>query len=442
MAIAFSVAEGKGLADGSASTTWVSDSFSVSGTDRVMYVLAGGSDDPPQSVSGVVWSVGSQSFTNVGSEIAVGSYGKCQLWRLIAPGTGSGTITVTYAGPGNHERILMAWCGTGINQTTPNGTVVTNNSTSGTSVTATHTGVANGQTVLVFGYYLDIDGSNRTFNSPTGTERLEELTSGTTYDGMAVQDQVATGTTISPSWTLSAAVNGGWAIFVIPLNLPAAGPDPITAASGSFTLTGNAASLLRKHTLTAASGTFTFTGNAATLIPPSTNKTMGADVGTFTFTGNAAGLSKTKRLIAETGVFTFTGDDALIDRSLKHDSASFVVTGNAATLRYGKTLTAARGQFSYTGQDVNFDFLPPGDFAYSAELGVFSVTGNNAGLRRTWVFPSARGTFTYTGIAATFKRTYVLAANTGAFDFRGKTLFLVHQISRRRPNPRGFLGRR
>lgn len=78
----------------------------------------------------------------------------------------------------------------------------------------------------------------------------------------------------------------------------------MTAETGSFSLTGNDATLRATCRMTAGTGTFTLTGNDVVI---GRIITMSADVGTFMLTGNDAALRGAFRLTAETGVFTLTG---------------------------------------------------------------------------------------------------------------------------------------
>ena len=61
----------------------------------------------------------------------------------------------------------------------------------------------------------------------------------------------------------------------------------ITAAVGTFTLTGNAANLKADRKITAAVGTYTLTGNAANL---KADRKIVVGLGTYTLTGNTANM--------------------------------------------------------------------------------------------------------------------------------------------------------
>lgn len=93
----------------------------------------------------------------------------------------------------------------------------------------------------------------------------------------------------------------------------------LTAAVGTFTLTGIAATLTRGYTLTALRGTFTLTGNAVNF---ATGHSLTASTGTFTLTGVAATFTRGYTLTAARGTFTLTGNAA----NLVWSSSTPVVT--------------------------------------------------------------------------------------------------------------------
>ena len=99
----------------------------------------------------------------------------------------------------------------------------------------------------------------------------------------------------------------------------------LTAAAGSFALTGVAAALKRGYTLTAAPGSFALTGQAATLVYTAggTNHyTLAAATGSFGLTGQAATLTRSYRLSCAAGSFSVTGQAA----DLVHATASSSIT--------------------------------------------------------------------------------------------------------------------
>lgn len=217
MAAAFSVANVSGIADAGATTRDSASTVIASGS--VVYVLVISSDSTPVDPSGVVWdSAGvNEALTKIGTTITHGTYAKASLWRIISPTAKTAVFTATW--PSNQgERMLSVWAGTGINTTTPNGTVVQNQGAN-PSVTPSTGAVTTtvGQLLVAMAADLITGAQVRNYNSPTGTERAEGYTSGTAYDGAASQDFVATGTSTTLQWTVDTSIDS-WAMFGIPLN--------------------------------------------------------------------------------------------------------------------------------------------------------------------------------------------------------------------------------
>lgn len=209
-----------------------------------------------------------------------------------------------------------------------------------------------------------------------------------------------------------------WAALSIALR-PAATGAILTAASGSFTLSGTAATLLANQVLTggAESGTFSLTGTAATL---TRGVGITADTATFTLSGTAASLQWNHRLAADAGAFTLTGTAATLTRRV-HETAgsgSFALTGQAASLEWNRRLSAGAGSFILTGQDATLT-APSGGETLVAGAGSFSLTGTAASLFRGLVLPADLGSFTLSGTAASTRWDHRLVAGAGAFSLTG-----------------------
>lgn len=113
----------------------------------------------------------------------------------------------------------------------------------------------------------------------------------------------------------------------------------LTAATGSFTLTGQAANLVVSRKLTAATGSFTLTGQSTNL---KVSRNLVAGTGTFSLTGISANLvytpvsGATYTLTAQTGVFNLTGQAAAfkVSRKLTAETGSFVFGGYPVVFSY------------------------------------------------------------------------------------------------------------
>jgi hypothetical protein len=233
---------GGGVADGG-STTHDSPTLTVSGTNKVMWVLVGNSDSSPATPSGVVWDPtgANESLTQIGTGITYATFGNASLWRRIAPtNVTNGIVRVTW-GSAKGERIVGVWVETGIDQTTPNGTVSQGSVNTSTSpINSTALSTTTGQRVLQFAHAIFTSAGAIGFNSPSGTERVDAVTTGGAYDNLAIQEQTASGSSTQPQWGAMTNGEDGWATFSIALNDASAGSSAALGGSAGTTNVGTA----------------------------------------------------------------------------------------------------------------------------------------------------------------------------------------------------------
>lgn len=199
----------------------------------------------------------------------------------------------------------------------------------------------------------------------------------------------------------------------------------LTAAQGSFTLTGEAASLTAQRKLTAGQGAYSLTGQAANLLR---GFYLGAAQGTFTLAGQASGLTVQRLLTASQGAFTLTGQNAglTVQRLLSASQGSYALTGQAAQLLHGFALLAGQGSFTLTGQAAGLRLAR----LLTAEQGTYTLTGEAAGLRRGWYLLASQGFYTFIGYDAglTYAGSggaYFLTASLGLFTLTGEAASLA-----------------
>lgn len=132
----------------------------------------------------------------------------------------------------------------------------------------------------------------------------------------------------------------------------------LTAAQGSYALTGQNAGLLRGFNVAAAQGSYGLTGQTATLTQ-STSRTLNADQ----------------------GAYTVVGSDALVDTSIVADQGSYSLNGQTATLSYvglnNYSILAAQGSYSLTGQNAGLLWT----HMLAAGTGFYVLTGTSNILR-------------------------------------------------------------
>lgn len=218
---AYETSTGTGTADGGA-TTITSGSITPSGSDRFAFIHVTNSDGSPANCTGV--TLNSNACTQIGTnQLLTGGFWNHSLWRYIGPAASAMTATATFAAS-QGERLIQVVCYSGVDQTTPLGTVV-----QGTTATDTMTNSAIGAVVgdLIFDAAMvgmgAFPGSSSLAPGSSQTERLETATAPTAYDDAACADLVAGSTSETRTYTCSGgATDGGIGMFSVALKGAAA----------------------------------------------------------------------------------------------------------------------------------------------------------------------------------------------------------------------------
>lgn len=172
----------------------------------------------------------------------------------------------------------------------------------------------------------------------------------------------------------------------------------LTAAAGSYSVTGTAASLLATRKVTAAAGSYSVSGTAAGLL---SGRKVTAAAGSYAITGTAAGLLATRSVTAGAGAYS--------------------VTGQAAGLLFGHKVTAAAGAYALTGQPAG---LLAGR-AVTADVGAYSISGTDASLLAARTLGAGAGAYSITGYDATLSFTILMAADSGTYAVTGQSASLL-----------------
>lgn len=155
----------------------------------------------------------------------------------------------------------------------------------------------------------------------------------------------------------------------------------IASAQGSFTESGQAATLKRGLLLTSAQGSYAETGQTAIL---SHGYPLTAAKGNFTETGIAAAITKTwLPFTASRGTIGINGQSTNLVHAFNLMVAGAGIladSGQAASLIYSRLpLTAARGTLVLTGEALNLLW----DKIAALETGIFTLDGYNVTLLYT-----------------------------------------------------------
>ncbi len=216
----------------------------------------------------------------------------------------------------------------------------------------------------------------------------------------------------------------------------------LTAAQGSFTLTGQTASLNKGYKLVAAQSSFTLTGQDIGL---NKSYSLSAAHTTFALTGQTTGLEADRKLTAAQASFSLIGQATglIAARELTASQGSFTLSGQAIALNKGYPLSAQQGAFTLTGQALAFLKglvlgLANGSFSLSghainlnkgypltAEHGAFSLAGQAIGLTASRLLTAAQATFSLTGQTVNLLRGYILSLAQGSFSLTGQALNFI-----------------
>lgn len=136
------------------------------------------------------------------------------------------------------------------------------------------------------------------------------------------------------------------------------GAFTLTAAAGSYSISGQAATLLKSRILTAAAGSYTISGQAASL---KVGYKLTADAGSYSISGQAATILHNSVLTAVAGSYAISGQAAALlkSRIVVADAGAYAISGQAASIVYTPaagafTLAANAGSYAISGQDAAF----------------------------------------------------------------------------------------
>jgi hypothetical protein len=149
----------------------------------------------------------------------------------------------------------------------------------------------------------------------------------------------------------------------------------LTAAAGSFALSGQNANLLYGRRLAAGAGSFAETGQPASLLKGSR---VAVGTGSFALSGQSANLLKGSRVAAGAGTFVLSGQAVALKfgRALAAGAGSFALAGQAAALLALRRLSTGAGAFVLSGLSVGL-LVASGPAVLSAG-GVFRRLGDLA----------------------------------------------------------------
>ncbi len=189
----------------------------------------------------------------------------------------------------------------------------------------------------------------------------------------------------------------------------------LTASSGTYAITGAAANLLTGRDLSAVAGSYLLTAQAVGL---TTHRDLPATLGNYAVTGQASNLDLFRNLGAATGAYALPGASAGLDRGLilQLNVGSYSISGQAANVKHNAILQPATGAYTKSGVNAALRFAQ----VLSVGAGIHNLSGASAALSRGYSLQAAPGSFSLIGVAAALDHGYQLGASTGSHSSTGQ----------------------
>jgi hypothetical protein len=205
-----------------------------------------------------------------------------------------------------------------------------------------------------------------------------------------------------------------------------AGHLPLTAVTGVYDLTGQAATLKAHRYLSLAKEDYATTGQAVGL---SLGRYLSAAQGSYLLTGQSAGTIGHRLLVGVQGEYTLSGQAASMyaGRMLLPEQGSYALSGQSVGILGHRLLSGAQGQYSLTGQDgllIVHRYMP-------MSKGDYTLTGQDVILLynpisgATYTLICSKGTYTLTGQSANPYAHRLLQQSYGQHLLTGQQLGII-----------------
>ncbi len=197
-------------------------SHTTAGSDRLMLVGISFGKTNGDSVSSVTYD--GVALTHVGSQDDVSSESRVEIWRLVAPATGTADVVVTFSGTGHEDATIGVMTFTGVDQSTPLGVFA---GAQGDSTSPSVT-VASATNELVFGVAAYNNSNNGDFVPGAGQTERWDLFGGGSANGSGTTEAGAA--SVVTSWTIPDSSK--WAAGGVSIKVGASGAPTITNQGG------------------------------------------------------------------------------------------------------------------------------------------------------------------------------------------------------------------
>ena len=153
------------------------------------------------------------------------------------------------------------------------------------------------------------------------------------------------------------------------------------------------------------------------------------DVGVATFTGFAPTVSAVGgggvSVTPGVGVAVFNGFAPTLPKAIPCVAGVYTITGNTAGLQFNRKIPINTGSYAVTGNTVD---LRKG-VSMVGTAGVYTITGNAVALRKTYRLVCTAGVYTVTGNTVALKRSRIMPIVTGVYTITGNAVILRKGLS-------------
>jgi hypothetical protein len=213
----------------------------------------------------------------------------------------------------------------------------------------------------------------------------------------------------------------------------------LDAGLGAYAVSGFAADLLftpggpTGFEIDAQPGSFVLSGFVAAAIA---DRVVNAVPGSYAVVGSDAALLAARMIAADLGAYAIAGSPASVvaGRALGAVPGAYVVAGPAAALLAGRALAADPGAYLVVG--VAATLLVPGNFVLDATPGSYVVVGVASGTIAGRVLVAELGSYLVSGVDAQLLAARLLAALPGSYELLGRDAVLLSPAAAL-PRPEG-----
>lgn len=316
--------------------------IAVSGSNLLLLGHACSGDYTGLAPSSVKWGGSGGTALSKIADQSISTSFNATLWQLVAPTVQTSTAYSLWPSSlGELGLIGVAY--SGVDQTTPTGTVAVATGTGTTAASVNVTSVA-GDIVVGFCYVGSFGGGITSLTSGQ-TERKSIVTLGAAgYEAMSASETTASGTTTTMSWTASKSVS--WVAIGVALKAAAAGTT-ITPGAGTVTLAGAAPSATKtaNQWSTPAAGAVSLTGYAPS-VQNGESYSITPPAGAVVLAGAAPSVSASNAttITPGAGSLTITGAAPVLTLTLPAPApGAILLTGYAPTVLNGASYSVTPG---------------------------------------------------------------------------------------------------